>query len=149
VVAQARVRCIGQGQEGAEVALAEDPDQGADIVGPVAGSTGNGSLKAMLAAGKWGIGVDTDQARSLPEYSAAILTSAQKVIDVAVLETIKKNAGGDMGGENFVGTLANGGVALAPYHDLDAQVSPDLRAEVIQLQTDIASGAIKVSDYLK
>ncbi len=124
-------------------------DQGADIVGPVAGSTGNGSIKAMLAANKWAIGVDTDQALSLPEYSKAILTSAQKVIDVAVLETIKKNAGGDMGGENFVGTLANGGVALSPYHDLDSQVSPELRAEVIQLQTDIAAGTIKVADYLK
>ena len=41
----------------------------------------------MLAAGKWAIGVDTDQALSLPEYSKAILTSAEKVIDVAVLET--------------------------------------------------------------
>jgi basic membrane protein A len=124
-------------------------DQGADIVGPVAGSTGNGSIKAMLAKGKWAIGVDTDQALSLPEYSKAILTSAQKVIDVAVLETIKKNAGGTMGGANFMGTLANGGVAISPFHDLDSQVPADLKAEVTQLQADIASGAIKIADYLK
>ena len=39
-------------------------DQGADIVHPVAGGTGNGTIKAMLAAGKWAIGVDTDQALS-------------------------------------------------------------------------------------
>ena len=61
-------------------------DQGADIVGPVAGATGNASIKAMAAAGKWAIGVDTDQALSLPEYSKAILTSAEKRIDVAVLD---------------------------------------------------------------
>ncbi|MEI7745655.1 MAG: BMP family ABC transporter substrate-binding protein, partial [Chloroflexota bacterium] len=124
-------------------------DQGADIVGPVAGSTGNGSIKAMMAAGKWAIGVDTDQSLSLPEYSKAILTSAQKVIDVAVLTTIQKNAGGDMGGENFLGTLANGGVAISPFHDLASLVSSDLQAEVDQLAKDIASGAVKIADYLK
>ncbi|MBY0395131.1 MAG: BMP family ABC transporter substrate-binding protein, partial [Thermoleophilia bacterium] len=43
-------------------------DQGVDIVHPVSGATGNGTIKAMLAAGKWAIGVDTDQAISLAEY---------------------------------------------------------------------------------
>ena len=108
-------------------------DQGADIVAPVAGATGNASIKAMAAAGKWAIGVDTDQALSLPEYSQAILTSAEKRIDVAVLDTIQKNAGGDMGGTNFVGTLANGGVAISPFHDLDSQVPAELKAEVDKL----------------
>ena len=124
-------------------------DQGADIVGPVAGATGNASIKAMAAADKWAIGVDTDQALSLPEYSAAILTSAEKRIDVAVLEVIQKNAGGDLGGENFMGTLANSGVALSPFHELDAQVPDELKAEIEQLAADIASGAVEVADYLK
>jgi basic membrane protein A and related proteins len=124
-------------------------DQGADIVHPVAGATGNGTIKAMLAAGKWAIGVDTDQAISLAEYAPAILTSAEKVIDVAVLETFKKNAGGDTGGENFVGTLANAGVRISPYHELDSKVPADLKAEVEQLSADIAAGTVKVSDWLK
>jgi basic membrane protein A and related proteins len=124
-------------------------DQGADVVHPVAGATGNGTIKAMAAAGLWAIGVDSDQALSLAQYSKAILTSAEKRIDVAVLETIKKNAGGDKGGENFLGTLANGGVGLSPYHDLDSMVSAELKAEVEKLAADIASGAIKISDYLK
>jgi basic membrane protein A len=124
-------------------------DQGADIVGPVAGATGNASIKAMAAADKWAIGVDTDQALSLPEYSKAILTSAEKRIDVAVLDVIRKNAGGDKGGENYIGTLANGGVAISPFHDLDSQIPTELKAEVEQLSADIASGAVKVADYLK
>ena len=37
-------------------------------------------------------------------------------------------AGGTLGGSNYVGTLANEGVALAPYHDLATLVSPDLQA---------------------
>ncbi|HSO29013.1 MAG TPA: BMP family ABC transporter substrate-binding protein, partial [Candidatus Sulfomarinibacteraceae bacterium] len=123
-------------------------DQGVDIVHPVSGATGNGTIKAMLAAGKWAIGVDTDQAISLAEYSKAILTSAEKVIDVAVLEMFKKNAAGDLGGEDFVGTLANAGVRLSPFHDLDASISAELKAEIQALNDAIASGSIKVCTYL-
>jgi basic membrane protein A len=122
-------------------------DQGADVVHPVAGATGNGTIKAMLAAGKWAIGVDSDQSLTLPEYAAAILTSSEKRIDVAVLETIKKNAGGDMGGENFLGTLANGGVGLSPFHGFDSQIPAELKAEVDQLSADIASGAVDINAY--
>jgi basic membrane protein A len=123
--------------------------QGADIVHPVSGGTGNGSIKAMMEADKWAIGVDTDQALSLPEYSKAILTSSQKKIDAAVLDTINKNSGGDLGGENYLGTLANGGVTLAPFHDLDSQVPADLKAELDQLKADIASGTVTIKDYFK
>ena len=67
-----------------------------------------------------------------------------------MLETIKKNAGGDMGGENFLGTLANGGVALSPFHDLDVRgLRRSSRPRSTSCQADIASGAVKVSDYLK
>jgi basic membrane protein A and related proteins len=124
-------------------------DQGVDIVHPVSGATGNGTLKAMLAAGKWGIGVDTDQAVSLAEYAGAIITSAEKVIDVAVLETFNKNSGGDMGGENFVGTLANKGVRLSAFHDFEDDISAELKAEIAELETAIADGSVKVADYLK
>ena len=123
-------------------------DQGVDIVHPVSGSTGNGTLKAMLAAGKWGIGVDTDQAISLAEYAAAILTSAQKAIDISVLDVVTKNAGGDLGGEDYSGTIANGGVLLSPYHDFADKISADLQAEVEALKAKIADGSVKVCSYL-
>jgi basic membrane protein A and related proteins len=124
-------------------------DQGVDIVHPVAGATGNGSIKAMLNAGKWAIGVDTDQAVSLAEYAGAILTSAEKVIDVAVLETFKKNSAGDLGGENFIGTLDNKGVRISPFHDFEDDVSADLKTELDTLAGAIAGGTVKVADYLK
>ena len=124
-------------------------DQGADVVGPVAGSTGNGSIKFMSTKGLWAIGVDTDQALSLPQYSKALLTSAQKVIDAAVLDTFKANANGTTGGNNYEGTLANGGVALAPFHDFDSQISADLKAGIDALKGKIVDGSVKVADYLK
>lgn len=123
-------------------------DQGVDIVHPVSGGTGNGTIKAMLAAGKWAIGVDVDQAISLAEYAGAIITSAEKVIDVAVVDTIKKNSGGDPGGEDYTGTLANGGVRLSAFHDFDSVFSAELKAEISALSDAIASGTIKVCTYL-
>lgn len=124
-------------------------DQGADVVGPVAGSTGNGSIKYMASKKLWAIGVDTDQAVSLSQYASAILTSAEKVIDVAVLDTFKANAAGKSGGANYVGTLANGGVALAPFHDFDSQIPADVKAGIDALKAKIVDGSVKVSDYLK
>jgi basic membrane protein A len=124
-------------------------DQGVDIVHPVSGGTGNGTIKAMLAAGKYAIGVDTDQAVSLAEYAGAIITSAEKVIDVAVVDTFNKNSGGDLGGENYVGTLANKGVRLSAYHEFEDVIPAELKAEVEALAAEIAAGTLKIADYFK
>ncbi|HEV8696924.1 MAG TPA: BMP family ABC transporter substrate-binding protein [Candidatus Limnocylindrales bacterium] len=125
-------------------------DQGVDIVHPVAGSTGNGTIKAMHAAGKWAIGVDADQWISLgdTEYHKALLTSAQKAIDVSVVDVFKKTSGGDIGGEDYSGTLANNGVLLAPFHDYDSQIPAELKAEIETLRAAIADGSITVCSFL-
>ncbi len=134
-----------KGQQLAEALLAKD----ADVVYPVAGATGSGAFKAMADAGKWAIGSDGDQALIATAYAAAILTSTEKRVDVAVLAVLKQNAEGDTGGSDYVGTLANGGVALSPYHELAGQIPADLKAEVDQLQAQIESGAVRIADYLK
>jgi basic membrane protein A len=124
-------------------------DQGVDIVHPVSGATGNGSIKAMFENGKWAIGVDTDQWISIgPPTNAAILTSAQKAIDVAVLDVINKNAKGDLGGEDYSGTIRNAGVLISPYHDFDSQLSADLKAEIEAMRLALYDGIISVCDYL-
>jgi basic membrane protein A len=124
-------------------------DQGVDIVHPVSGGTGNGSIKAMHDAGKWAIGVDTDQYISIgPPTNAAILTSAQKAIDVAVLDLINKNFEGDLGGEDYSGTIRNQGVLLAPFHDYEDQISAELKGEIEALHAALIDGTISVCDYL-
>jgi basic membrane protein A len=123
-------------------------DQGVDIVHPVAGETGNGTIKAMLAAGKWAIGVDNDQAITLSEYAGAILTSAQKAIDVSVLDVIQKTAAGNRGGEDYAGTLANNGVLLAPFHEFDSQISAEMKSELDALKASIVDGSVTVCSFL-
>jgi basic membrane protein A len=124
-------------------------DQGVDIVHPVAGATGNGSIKAMHDNGLWAIGVDTDQYISLgTPTNGALLTSAQKAIDVSVLDFFNQVEGGYLGGEDYAGTLANDGVLLAPYHDYESEISAELKAEIEALRAAIADGSVKVCDYL-
>ncbi len=44
-----------------------------------------------------------------------------------------------------MGTLANGGVGLAPYHDFDGSVPQELQDQITALQTGIIDGSIKVT----
>jgi basic membrane protein A and related proteins len=124
-------------------------DQGVDVVHPVAGATGNGSIKAAQEGGYWAIGVDTDQYISIgPPTNAALLTSAQKAIDVSVLDFFNQVAGGYLGGTDYSGTIANNGVLLAPYHDYDSKFSADLKAEVDALKAKLADGSVTVCSFL-
>jgi basic membrane protein A len=119
--------------------------EGADIVLPVAGLTGTGAFTAAKNAGNvYAMGVDVDQCISVPDACPVLLTSVQKVMDVALYGTINDFIGGKFqGGTNYVGTLANGGVTLAPFHDNDSKIPAALKTELDQVKADIISGAIK------
>jgi len=61
----------------------------------------------------------------------------------SMFDTIKATLEGNFQGCGvYVGDLANGGLGLAPYHDLDSAVPADLKAEVTALQEAIISGEI-------
>ncbi|MDG4803002.1 BMP family ABC transporter substrate-binding protein [Micromonospora sp. WMMD980] len=122
--------------------------QGADIIMPVAGGAGLGTTAAAKASGgKYSvIWVDVDGCESTPDCSA-IMTTVVKNIPEAVKEAVVKAAGGEklQSTPGFVGTLANTGVSIAPYHDFDSKVPADLKAEVDKIKTDIAAGTITVT----
>ncbi len=48
----------------------------------------------------------------------------------------------------FVGTLKNEGVGLAPFHDFESKVSPDLQSELDTISAGIIDGSIPVKSYL-
>ncbi|MEU2611410.1 BMP family ABC transporter substrate-binding protein [Micromonospora sp. NPDC007271] len=122
--------------------------QGADIIMPVAGGAGLGTTAAAQASGgKYSaIWVDTDGCQSTPNCPA-LLTTVVKNIQDAVKEAVLKAASGEQlqAKPGFVGTLANNGVSLAPYHEFDSKVPADLKAEIDKIKADIAAGTIKVT----
>ncbi len=103
-------------------------NQGADIVLPVAGSVGLGAAAAVQQHNQanpnkpvYLIWVDTDGYISAPQYGSLLLTSVVKGIDASVKEAATEALKGTFKGGNYIGTLANNGVAIAPYHDLRQQ----------------------------
>ena len=131
----------GSGKANADSLVA----QGADILLPVAGGAALDALTTAKAnPGTLVIWVDSDGALINPDSTSVILTSVMKLIDAAVNSAVTDAAQGKFDATPYVGTLENGGVGLAPYHDLDSQVSAELKKEVDQLKADIISGKIKV-----
>jgi basic membrane protein A and related proteins len=120
--------------------------QGADIVFPVAGKAGLGALQAAKASGGKvnAIWVDTDGCVSAETYCPNIITSAEKVMDVAVTDAIKSAQDGSFTNEPYVGTLENDGTILAPFHDFDSKVPAELKSELDALKADIISGKITI-----
>ncbi len=118
-------------------------DEGADIIMPVAGPVGLGAAAAIKERGNaYLIGVDSDWFLTSPEYADITLTSVMKLMDATTLQVIKSVLDGTFVGGDVVGTLANNGVALAPFHDLASLVPAELAAEVEQLKADIIAGTI-------
>ena len=121
-------------------------DEGADIILPVAGPVGLGAAAAVKSRGNaYIIGVDSDWYLTAPDYASIELTSVFKNMDVTTLNVIKSAMDGTFTGGNSVGNLANGGVGLAAFHDLDSVVPADLKAELDQVKADILSGKITMN----
>lgn len=120
--------------------------QGADIIMPVAGPVGLGTAAAAQEnPGVYLIGVDTDWTVSSPEYTNVLLTSVLKKMDVAVFEAIEMVVDGTFSGGLFVGTLANDGVGIAPFHQLANQVPSELQAELDEIRQAIIAGQLQTS----
>ena len=96
----------------------------------IAGLTGQGALEAVCEADIHGIGVDVDQAVSLPDLAPCIVTSAEKKLVDTVTAVVTSVAT-----DTFVaGTVAYNAasdpqaIGLAPYHDNEALITPEIQA---------------------
>ena len=124
-------------------------NEGADIIMPVAGPVGLGTMdavKELNAAGKnvkviW---VDADGFESLASGNQFVLSSVVKEMGQSVEDVVRADVEGKFDSTPYVGTLENGGVALAPFHDFDSKVPAELKSELDALKADIISGVVKV-----
>ncbi len=122
--------------------------EGADIIFPVAGGVGLGTAKAIQIADSSGKHVlmewvDTDGCISAAQYCKYMLTSVTKGIVAAVKNAVLSAANNTwVAGNTYIGTLANGGAVMSPYHDLASQVPAALKAEILTLESEIESGKI-------
>jgi basic membrane protein A len=124
-------------------------DQGADIVMPVAGPVGLGAAAAVQESKKAGnevalVWVDADGYKAASKYKSLMLTSAVKSMDKTVEDITAQAIDGKFNNKPYVGTLKNGGVSIAPFHDFDSKVSDKTKKAVEDLKAKIISGEVKV-----
>jgi basic membrane protein A and related proteins len=122
---------------------------GADIIFPVAGGDGLGTAAAVKSADAGGkhvymYWVDTDGCVSAKTYCPYFITSVEKGLASAVKAAVLSAANGTFHGGTYVGTLANGGAVLAPFHaPWDTKVPSSLQSELNTVKQQIESGQIK------
>jgi basic membrane protein A len=122
--------------------------EGADVVFPVAGNVGLGAAKAVQNADNSGghvnmLWVDTDGCVSAAQYCKYMVSSVTKGIQAAVKGAVASAASGSFKGGTYVGTLANGGAVLSPFHDFSGTVPAALQSELKTIEAGIESGSIQ------
>jgi basic membrane protein A len=122
--------------------------EGADVIFPVAGLVGNGAAKAVKTADSAGghvnmLWVDTDGCISAVQYCKYFITSVTKGIQSAVKNAVLSAQSGSFKGGTYIGTLANGGAVLSPFHDFATVVPASLQSELKTIETGIENGSIQ------
>ncbi|MFF4244146.1 BMP family protein [Streptomyces sp. NPDC001822] len=120
-------------------------DKGADVVYSAAGLAGTGAIEAVSKAGKWNIGVDSDQyqQKGLAAYKESILTSVTKDVEDSVFNLIKSvKDGKPESGEVRYG-LDKDGVGLAMSNPAFTGMT-DVIAAVNKAKQEIIDGKITV-----
>ena len=127
-----------------ELAMAQ-MDAGADVVFAAAGGSGLGVMQAMADAGKFSIGVDSNQNHLQP---GSVLTSMLKRVDNAVYNSFMLS-GDDATfepGRLDLG-LADEGVDYAlDEHNADL-ITDEMQQRVDELKAQVIAGEIEVHDY--
>ncbi|MCU0489289.1 MAG: BMP family ABC transporter substrate-binding protein, partial [Anaerolineales bacterium] len=88
------------------------------------------------------IGVDTDWAVKYPDSADFILASVLKNMDVFVQNTYRAVITGSFVGENYLGTLKNGGVGIGISSAWKDKIPAETLAELDQLAKDIIAGTL-------
>ena len=119
-------------------------EQGADVVYQVAGGTGIGIIKAAKDAGKYAIGVDSDQDYLAPGH---VLCSMLKRVDIAVYDLIKRLVEGKLkGGEVIYYGLKEGGIDISPMTYTRHIIPKEYIEKIKELKEKIIKGVIVVTD---
>jgi basic membrane protein A len=119
--------------------------QGADVIFQIAGLTGQGALEAVCATeGVWGIGVDVDQAVSLPNLSKCIVTSAEKKL-VDTVKAVVLSVASDTfkaGTVPYNAASEPQAIGLSAYHDNAALITPEIQAKLDAALAGLKDGSL-------
>jgi basic membrane protein A and related proteins len=125
-------------------------NQKADVIIPVAGSLYQGAGAAIKSsAGSTAVleGVDADVfLTDTNGYQSLLLTSILKNIQPTVATVVEQaSSSSKFDNSQYVGTLKNDGVGLAPFHDFASKIPSSLQGELAKIKAGIIDGSIPVA----
>ena len=122
-------------------------DENADVLLPVGGPIYFSAAEAIRDSGRSIalLGVDKDIFVSDPDIADLVLTSVLKNIATAVYDVVTGAATAEFDASPYIGTLENGGVGVAEFHDFESTVDAELAGEIEALIAGIIDGSIEVS----
>jgi basic membrane protein A len=125
--------------------------QKADVLFQIAGLTGQGVLQAACDKNIHGIGVDVDQAVSLPNLAKCIVTSAEKKLADTVKAVVLSVASNTFKAGTVPYNAASNppAVGLSPYHDNAALITPDIQAKIDTALTGLKDGSLDPCSPIK
>jgi basic membrane protein A len=122
---------------GANTATAALQD-GADVLFSAGVRTGTGALIAAAnQIDAYCIGIGSDQWETLPDARNCLVSSAVKMINQGVFDEIKLARDGKFPSGNHFGKTE-----LAPFHEFDTIVSPEVKDEIFRITAGLAEGEI-------
>ena len=117
--------------------------QGADVVFNGARVPGTGVLLAAAAqAGRACIGWELDQYDLVPQARPCLLTSALFDYAVAARSVVELTLSGKLKAGDITFDVRNGGVGLAPFHQLDPRVSQPMRRSLDEVKKGLSTGRL-------
>lgn len=134
-------------------ALTQYNDAKADIIFACAGGSGNGVHTAAATAGKYVIGVDSDQSLMYaedPDIQSRFVTSVLKLSGNGIYDTVKQylDEGTLPFGEYKILGLKENAVGLVENDLFTSYVSDAGKAALVQAKDDISSGIVTVEGAL-
>lgn len=131
---------FGDAVKGKEIAITQY-NQGADVIYHVAGGVGLGLFQAATENNFWAIGVDADQALTVPESADNILCSMLKRLDTATYTAAKAAYEGTFEGQVLTFGLAEDGVG---YGDGGDNLTEELKAAADKWAEAIKAGTFVI-----
>jgi basic membrane protein A len=111
--------------------------RGADVIFGSGGGTGQGALSAAAQAHVYAIGAEQDQWFSVTEARPVLITSV-----LGDGRSTIRNWLGLIHEKKAIRNNASGSILLAPFHDLDALVSNEMRIQLNVISQDLQTGLI-------
>jgi basic membrane protein A len=111
---------------------------GADVVFAAGGSTADAALQAAAGQGAYVIGSESDLYGRLALIRPQLLTSVTVDVRSGIDEIVRAMRGGKLpAGDTF------GDMKLAPWHDLDRQISTVMKNQLRNIAVELKAGTLK------